>query len=135
MFFVSSQKKADRMSACKKCEHYKTTTKTCGTLGIGTLLLVEGIIEVELCGCIMPIKTKLKTSTCPLGKWDAQVSTEDLEEIESFLGSVQGDRLSAHQNLLLTDLWNKASGTNRKVSNCNACVRDMIKDLKRLTDG
>ena len=134
MFFVSSQKKSNRMQICKKCEHYRTLTRSCGPLGVGTRLLIEDRIEVELCGCIMPIKTKLKTSTCPLGKWKAMVSSADLREIESLLDSITGNRITGPQNNKLTELWNKASGGNRRVSNCNTCVKDMIKDLKRLTN-
>lgn len=120
------------MATCKKCEHYNHTTRSCGTLGIGTRVLVEGIIEVNLCGCVMPIKTKLKTSRCPLGRWKAQITESDLSEIREFVNKMDGKRVTGHQNAKLTALWNKASGKNRKVTNCSSCVREMIKDLNKI---
>lgn len=117
------------MSICKACEHYKSSTRSCGTLGIGTT-----IGDVELCGCVMPIKTKLKIAYCPLGKWEALTSKEDIEEVKDFLSSLSENKISAYENNRLTELWNKASGNNRKVTNCKACVRDMIKQLKKYTN-
>ena len=42
-----------RMSICNSCEFLIELTKQC-----------------KKCGCIMPLKTKLKNSSCPIGKWD-----------------------------------------------------------------
>lgn len=41
-----------RYSICKACPELIELTKQC-----------------KKCGCIMPLKTKLKAATCPLGKW------------------------------------------------------------------
>ena len=39
-----------RLDICNKCEHF--------------------FIEIcKKCGCIMPLKVKLKESSCPLNKW------------------------------------------------------------------
>ena len=41
-----------RFSTCKVCEHYAETFHRC-----------------EECGCIVPFKAQLRSSTCPIGKW------------------------------------------------------------------
>jgi len=37
--------------------------------------------------------------------------------------------ISHQQNEKLTEMWNKATGSNKKVSTCNSCVRKMITEL------
>jgi hypothetical protein len=41
-----------RMSVCTDCDRFISLTKQC-----------------KECGCVMPLKTKLKNATCPLNKW------------------------------------------------------------------
>lgn len=41
-----------RMDLCLQCEKLINLTKQC-----------------KECGCIMPMKTKLKDASCPIGKW------------------------------------------------------------------
>lgn len=41
-----------RMSICTSCIEFIDLTKQC-----------------KKCGCIMPLKTKLKNASCPIGKW------------------------------------------------------------------
>lgn len=41
-----------RLDICKKCPELIDLTKQC-----------------KKCGCIMPLKVKLKEASCPLGKW------------------------------------------------------------------
>lgn len=49
---ASSEKAKQRMDICKACPSYKSMLFMCSE-----------------CGCIMPAKTKLDNSVCPLGKW------------------------------------------------------------------
>jgi hypothetical protein len=42
----------ERMGICAGCEHFIKMTNQC-----------------KKCGCIMTIKTKLLSSTCPIEKW------------------------------------------------------------------
>ena len=49
---ASSEKAAQRMAICKACPSYKSILFMCSE-----------------CGCVMPAKTKLDNSSCPLGKW------------------------------------------------------------------
>ena len=80
----------------------------------------------------MHIKTRLKSSSCSLGEWGAELSKKDLREVREFLGTIKGNRITGAQNQKLTDLWNHASGRQRKPTNCNSCVRGMIKELNTL---
>lgn len=41
-----------RHSICKQCEHYRKITDQC-----------------KKCNCFMIAKTKIKNSSCPVGKW------------------------------------------------------------------
>jgi hypothetical protein len=41
-----------RLDTCLACDRLIQLTKQC-----------------KMCGCIMPLKAKLKDATCPLGKW------------------------------------------------------------------
>lgn len=49
---ASHEKAQQRMSVCKSCPSYKPAIFMCGE-----------------CKCIMPAKTKINNSVCPLGKW------------------------------------------------------------------
>ena len=42
---------------------------TCGTPVVGEVVRVEGK-DVKLCGCIMKLKAKLESATCPLNLWE-----------------------------------------------------------------
>ena len=41
-----------RLEICNQCEKFISVTKQC-----------------RECGCIMPLKARLNTANCPLGKW------------------------------------------------------------------
>ena len=131
MFLISAQKRVNRMQICKGCEHYLIATKSCGTLGIGSEVEDENGERVKLCGCIMPVKTSLRISSCPLNKWSRYISDEDIENIKLLLKDLEGKNvIEGNQNHQLTELWNKASGGNKKMSSCNSCVRQTIQELK-----
>lgn len=42
----------DRMKMCLQCEHFFKPTRQC-----------------TKCGCFMPVKVRLKNSSCPVKKW------------------------------------------------------------------
>lgn len=42
----------ERMEICKQCVWFREVLKTC-----------------KKCGCFMPIKTKFKSSKCPIRRW------------------------------------------------------------------
>ena len=42
-----------RIKICRECEHYK-------------------MFMCSQCGCIMPIKTRIKNAYCPIRKWNEE---------------------------------------------------------------
>ena len=74
MFIVSAQTRANRLNTCRGCEHFVESTQSCGPL------VTEAFTDSKLCGCHMPTKTRLKWAECPLGKWEAVITGEQLAE-------------------------------------------------------
>ena len=104
MFFVTGQKRNDRLAICKSCEHFVQSTKSCGPL------LTEAFTDSKLCGCHMPTKTRLKVASCELGKWEAEITAEDIDEIQTFLKTENQFRTNGQ----LAKLYAKATGTNQQ---------------------
>lgn len=50
--YINKEISDKRLDICNGCEKFIKITKQC-----------------KECGCIMPLKVKLKDSTCPLNKW------------------------------------------------------------------
>ena len=42
-----------RIQTCRECEHY-------------TMFICKQ------CGCLMPVKVRIKSSACPIGKWSPE---------------------------------------------------------------
>ena len=42
----------NRYEICKQCNEFNTILKLC-----------------KVCGCFMPVKTKIENESCPRGKW------------------------------------------------------------------
>ena len=56
LFWATPDQKLERFNICQACDRWKASTRQC-----------------KECGCFMDIKTKIKGSKCPLGKWDKLV--------------------------------------------------------------
>ena len=121
MFFVTGQKRTDRLTICQGCEHFVQSTKSCGPL------VTEAFTDSKLCGCHMPTKTRLKVASCPLGKWEAEIKENDLDAIRKLL-----ENPTKATNGDLAELYSKATGTNTKASQCSSCNRRMLNELKQL---
>jgi hypothetical protein len=78
----------------------------------------------------MPAKTKLKTASCPLGKWEATVTKEDVEKIREFLERDNQYRTTGE----LTELSHKFLGPHRSANGCSSCNRKLLTDLKKIVD-
>lgn len=50
--FVDSKIQQNRIQICNSCEDFNSKTTQC-----------------RKCGCFMSAKTRLKTASCPVGKW------------------------------------------------------------------
>ena len=135
MFLVSLRIAQKRLEICRACEYFLTVTQSCSTLGIGKKVTTEEGETRQLCGCIMPVKTKLKVAYCPLEKWCAHISQDDVTHIRTLVESIGNKKsITAQQNVKITELWNKAAGQNRNVSNCAPCVDNMYTDLKKILE-
>ena len=51
-FWATPDQKLERFNICQACDRWKASTRQC-----------------KECGCFMDIKTKIKGTECPLGKW------------------------------------------------------------------
>ncbi len=122
MLFVDAHKRTERLHTCRECEHYVAKTKSCGPL------VTEAFTDSPLCGCYLPAKTKLKVSSCPLGKWEATVTDEDIESIREFINRDNSKRTMEE----LTALATKHLGKGQKASSCSSCNRKLMDQLKSL---
>lgn len=50
---VSDEIREERFNICKSCDQFHKQTEFC-----------------RICGCFMPIKTYVPTTSCPIKKWD-----------------------------------------------------------------
>ncbi len=126
MLFVTQNKRAERLEVCKACEHFNPSTRSCGTL-----LKRKKVKGGTLCGCFMPAKASLKTEACPLKKWPAEITAEEIQELREFLGPLE-NHISAEQNARLTELYNRVYHTNERPSHCSSCIRNMVENLKKV---
>lgn len=74
-------KAKDRLKQCKACVLSRKSTlagaeiTTCGELDLLTVPPVIGSVveyegrNVNLCGCVMEVKTLLRSATCPIDRW------------------------------------------------------------------
>lgn len=76
----------------------------------------------------MPAKTKLKVASCPLGKWEALIKPEDIEEIRTFLDKDDREKTAEE----LTTFAKKYLGPSKAASSCGACNRKLLTSLKNL---
>ena len=126
MLFVNQEVRAERLSICKGCPHYVQSTRTCGPILKG-----KRVKKVQLCGCVMPVKTQFKTAHCPLGKWGGVISPQEAQEIAEFLGAL-GNQITAEDNARLAEIYSKASGSQASATTCSSCLRERIREIRNL---
>lgn len=135
----------ERLEICQSCKWYKAHTKSCGTLIIGNdvseEMLAENNVtyykkEFTLCGCVMPIKTKLSMAKCPANKWTSSLTDSDIEEIREFLKSIdmvngkfKVQRITAQQVNTIFEWLKKLKGQPVEITSCGKCIEDAIKSL------
>lgn len=134
MLFVTGSRRAERLHICEACEHYVEQTKTCGTLIVGKAVHHEGEVR-RLCGCVMPIKTQLKTSSCPLGKWHNVIKPEEVDRLRELVADIKrrpNMNTSADDRVYMVDMFNQITGQRRNHSSCKSCYRNMIKEIESI---
>ena len=128
MLFVTGQERARRLEICKACKYFKEDTQSCGTI-LRPRTLKNG---VYLCGCHMPTKTRFKVAKCGAGKWEEQITHEELEQIRKVV-DLKGT-ISAEQIRELIATYNSVTGSNEKPTTCTACLRQIQDNLRRMLE-
>lgn len=135
MIFVNNKVREERMAICRACKHYKSVTNSCGTLLLGEEVPYKRG-KAKLCGCVMPLKTQFKTSSCPIKKWTSTVDTKALESIREIVENIEKrGKVSAEEGKLLIDVYNKTFETNKdvdKAMGCGGCMREIIKEFREV---
>jgi Cys-tRNA synthase (O-phospho-L-seryl-tRNA:Cys-tRNA synthase) len=135
----------ERLEICQSCKWYKSHTKSCGTLIIGNDVSEEVLAEnnvtyykkeFTLCGCVMPVKTKLSMAKCPANKWTSALTDEDINQIKDFLktinvidGKIKVQRITSEQVKTIFEWMKKLKGQPVEITSCGKCIEDAVKSL------
>ena len=136
MIFIDRKSREQRMSICKGCEHYNETTRSCGTLvlgdDIGELISVKGKKrKVRLCGCVMPMKTKFKTASCPLKKWVSKVDADAIKDLQKLVEIADKyQRFSNEELKQFYKAYNQTFEAGKQLSSCTSCVKQMVQEAR-----
>ena len=68
-FTRRKEKAKERLDICKECDHYVALTTQC-----------------KECWCFMSAKTMWPSAECPLGKWKAEMTQEEEDQLNQKLG-------------------------------------------------
>jgi hypothetical protein len=80
----------------------------------------------------MPTKTRFKVAKCGAGKWEEQITAEELEQIRKVV-DLKGT-ISAEQIRELIATYNSVTGSNEKPTTCTACLRQIQDNLRRMLE-
>ena len=136
MIFIDRKTREERMIICKGCEYYNETTRSCGTLvlgdDLGELVKVKGKKrKVRLCGCVIPVKTKFKTASCPLKKWTSKVDADALKDLQKLVKIADQYRRFSNEELKqFYKAYNQTFGASKELSSCSSCVRQMVQEAR-----
>ena len=78
----------------------------------------------------MPTKTRLKTASCPLGRWEATITSKDVDQIREFLQRDNKLRTTGE----LTMLANKYLEAGKAAGSCGPCNSKLMKELETLVN-
>lgn len=136
MIFIDRKTREERMSICKGCEHYNEITRSCGTLvlgdDLGELVSVKGKKrKVRLCGCVMPMKTKFKTASCPLKKWVSKVDADAIKDLQKLVEIADKYQRFSHEELKqFYKAYNQTFEAGKQLSSCTSCVKQMVQEAR-----
>lgn len=128
MLFVSGQERSRRLAICEACKYFKQETKSCGTI-LRPRTLRNG---VYLCGCHMPTKTRFKAASCGAGKWEEQITQEELDQLKKMV-EMQGT-ITSDQIREMIDTYNSVTGANEKYTTCTACLRQIQQKMRQMVE-
>lgn len=75
----------ERMKICTECPKNSVKAKEDGYTSIRT------DFHCTVCSCPLQKKTKSLHSSCPIGKWEALLTKEELEKLENEKPNKEGD--------------------------------------------
>ena len=138
-FNVPLQIQRERLNICKTCKFFKPITQSCGTLLIGGEVDPEENSvtfyreKIKLCGCVMPIKTKFRFTSCPAHKWHSlDWKPEEVQALDEFIKRIYGKHKMDMEDVQLLYHWfSKVTKKHQQPSQCASCIRDLINEFRR----
>ena len=70
-----------RMEICTNCPLYENTSQGCTVPGTQPCCNKD----IGGCGCSLTFKTRSLSSSCPMGRWDAEMSQEEEDQLNKKL--------------------------------------------------
>ena len=139
MLFVKSKEYNDRLSICRACKFFESSTQSCGPLIVGEEVETEVLFKkksIRLCGCVMPVKAKLSFANCPAKKWKQPLTLAEQKELKLFLlGLKERNKVEAHELTKLYQYKDIVTGAHNERTTCGACVKkDINTFLESLKD-
>jgi hypothetical protein len=137
MFTVPPAIRDSRIKTCQECKYYKKTTMSCGTLIVGNTVPEENEFsyrkkKIKLCGCVMPVKTRMMFAKCPMGKWDSfRLNKEEIAELKEFVNGLPLSKLTNEQVTKLFEMKSKITGRRESATRCGSCVNSLIQEFKK----
>ena len=123
-----------RMDICKRCKFFVPETQTCGKAawkGAGQKVKFRGKEQI-LCGCVMPIKSKIPWSKCPLGKWGVSGQVGDPETLDLIVAKaeelIRMKSSNATWRNSVKELYGELLGEVVK-TNCTPCIDTYYDEL------
>ena len=134
MFTVTNEIYRERMNLCRRCKYFKQNTQTCGTPVLGEEVTFRRK-QYRLCGCIMPIKAKLKIASCSVNKWLPTVDREMMIKAKEVLDKLPPaghrlGRINSEQQEAIHNAYVALTGMKAKRNSCSACWTKMINRLR-----
>lgn len=117
------------MAICERCKFFQSHTKTCGTPIKGDWVRFRKK-KYKLCGCIMPVKTRLKAMSCPVGKWKPAIPKEDIQRIREIVRKDNNKEWTHELNAEMHEYYSKLTGVKTRPTTCRPCMRSLVSRLK-----
>jgi hypothetical protein len=131
---VNSETYKARLSKCGSCKHYNKTTRSCGTL-LNRLhpnpdkATYRGK-EIELCGCVMAVKGRLKIARCPIGKWGRDLTKYELSEVKRIVDTMgDGQSIGRDERKDFYKVYSMVYGRTKTDEKCKPCFNKELKEF------
>lgn len=136
MFFVKGNVYRARLDKCNDCPFYVHSTKSCGTLVVGNRIELkigdsDEYEEIQLCGCVMPIKAKFAFFGCPARKWLAEINQEQYNTLKEFIAKVRKSKQLESADLqYLYSIMDTLTGGRVERTTCTPCITKWIREIE-----